>query len=723
MHTVLVFPPEWRCLHWPYLSLPSLTGYLRGQGHSVTQLDLNLEFFEHMTSDRSLRELRCWAVELFEDLDSRESLSPVQQKAYADLAWTALLSEDTWLEEVARTTRILRRHEDFYDLDRCWQSLMALDRFWSLLRVQMMDLGETDFSLATHLEESSAEVMAVVDDEARNPFLAYLRDVALPRILAEGPGLVGISLTGLPQLFAAATLGRLLKTHAPHIHVTMGGNACSFIYEDIVRYRHLFACFDSLVAGEGEISLSALIKALEGGGKLAQVPSLTYWDAEQIHSNPPAPPTDINSLPMPDYEGLPLDRYLLPDTVLSIASSRGCYWKRCAFCAQRENNSHKYRRRQVDLVVEDLKNLAARHNTSYFIFCDETVPPRTLAELGQRIPAAGLKVYWDAAARLEKALTPQVCQDLSAAGCTCLQFGLESANDRVLSVIDKGLTKELAQEILGNTAAAGILNRVSVIVGSPTETTAEGQETIDFILANDEIIHAVVSQPFALQRFTRIDADPAAYDVRPRPHPRKDLALVYDDFDKDSGMGREEAEAQSLQLWQEIYKRFPKFVASRYPEMVLYPAPFKQPHRRYGDGESPLPVQRPIEQPDDVARTGTADGDGDSYRPRLRRGITFASLRFDLAAIQKALRSGQWHQMKQCNAQESHIVIDYWQEKMVKVSPMVVQVLRRADGNTSLAAIANSLAHVFELEPEKAMARCVGVVKLYRNLLTVGDED
>ena len=717
MRTVLVFPPEWRCLHWPYLSLPSLTGYLRSHGHSVTQWDLNLEFFEHITSDRSLRELHNWASSRFRQLDSQESLSPVQQKAYADLAWVASLAEEAWLEEVNRTQGILCSPEDFYDLSRCWQGLLAMDRFWNLLRVQMMNLQESDFSIAIHPEESSAEVMAVVDDESRNPFLSYLRDVALPRILAERPGLVGISLTGLPQLFAAATLGQLIKTLAPHVHVTLGGNACSFVHQDIVRNHRLFACFDSLVVGEGEAPLLALVQALERGESLAQVPSLTFWDGKEVCSTPPSPPVDVDSLPTPDYDGLPLDRYLLPNTVLSIVSSRDCYWKRCAFCAQRHDGNHKYRRRQVDLVVNDLATLAAKHNTSFFIFCDETVPPRTLAELGQRIPAAGLKIYWDAAARLEKSLTPQVCRDISAAGCTCLQFGLESANDRVLKVIDKGLTRQLAQDVLSSSAAAGILNRVSVIIGSPTETVTEAQETIDFVLSNDEIIHGVVSQPFALQRFTRIDANPAAYDVVPRPHPRKDLALVYEDFGKQSGMNREEADALSLKLWQEIYKRFPKFAASQYPEMVLYPAPFKQPHRRYGSDASPLPVQRPMGETPRQPQPELADGDGDGHRPRLRSGITLAELRFDLEAIQKVLHSGQWRQVERVNAQQSCVIINQRQEKVVKVAPIAALVLKQADGATTLTTIADSVARALGLEPEKAMARCVGILKLYKNLL------
>ena len=724
MHTLLIFPPEWRCLHWPYLSLPSLTAYLRSHARSVTQLDSNLEFFAHMTREDSLRQVHRWAVDLFHELDRRSSLTAIQQKAYADLAWAALLPEGAWVEEMSRTVRILRSRADFYDLNRCWQSLLALDRFWSLLRVQMFDLNETDFSLATHMEESSAEVMAVVNDAKRNPFLAYLRDRVLPRILEEAPGLVGISLTGLPQLFAAATLGRLLKEYAPHIHVTVGGNACSFVHEDITRNRDLFACFDSLIVGEGEIPLLALIEALEHEESLAQVPSLTYWDGEEVCSTPLAPPADVNSLPTPDYDGLPLTRYLLPDTVLSLTSSRGCYWKRCAFCAQHQTSSHKYRRRRTNLVVEDLKRLVARHNTTYFIFGDETVPPRTLAELGQQIPSAGLKIYWDAAARLEKTLTAQVCQDLSAAGCTCLQFGLESANDRILNVIDKGLTRRLAREVLSNAAAAGILNRVSVIIGSPTETVAEAQETIDFILANDECIHAVVSQPFALQRFTRIDADPAAYDIRPHPHPRKDLALVYDDFDKGCGMSRVEAEALSLQLWQEVYKRFPKFAASQYPEMVLYPAPFKQPHRRYGSDPSLLPVQqRPIGQPVKWTKPEPIDEQGLNYRPRLREGISVTRLHFDLAAIPRALRDGSWHQIQPLAAQESHVVVDHRQEKAVKVSPIVAYVLAQADGDTPSSTIRDGMMRAFGLELEKAEARCLGVLKLHKNLLRTTDGD
>ncbi len=721
MHTVLVFPPEWRCLHWPYLSLPSLTGYLRCHGQSVTQLDLNLEFIESVTHESALRARHRWAKQLFDELDRRDCLSPVQQKVYADLAWTALASESDWLAQVARTLRILKRPEEFYDLSLCWQALLSVDRLWSLVRLPMMNLDETDLAVATRMEESSAEVLAVVDDGDRNPFLPFLRDVALPRILDAKPGLVGISLTGLAQLFAAATLGRLIHVAAPGIHVTLGGNACSFVRNDLVRNRALLACFDSLIVGEGEAALLALVQALDRKQGLAGVPSLTYCAGGEVHSTAPAPLVDMDSLPPPDYDGLPLDRYLLPNKVLSIISSRDCYWKRCAFCAQRQNGHAKYRRRRVELVVQDLQTLVRKYDTAFFIFCDETVPPRTLAELGKSIPAAGLEIYWDGAARLEKGLTEQVCRDISAAGCTCLQFGLESANDRVLGVIDKGLTRDLATQVLKNTAAAGILNRVSVIIGCPTESASEAQETIDYVLGNDAIIHGVVSQPFAFQRFTRIEANPEQYGLSPHPHPRQDLTFVYDDFDKLSGMSRQEADALNLQLWQELYKRFPKFAASQYPEMVLYPAPFKQPHRRYGSDPPPPRVLVPIGATTmpDGALTGD---DPKTFRPRLRDGILLARLRFDLEVIQKTLRTGQWRPMKSVGVQPSCVALNGRLERVIKVSPRVMQVLEQADGTHSLSTIALEAGRAWAMSKSQALDLCRGILKLHKSLLQVGED-
>jgi anaerobic magnesium-protoporphyrin IX monomethyl ester cyclase len=80
------------------------------------------------------------------------------------------------------------------------------------------------------------------------------------------------------------------------------------------------------------------------------------------------PPEDINSLPTPDFDGLPLDKYLSPVRVLPLQSSRGCYWGRCAFCTHSLGYGKRYQPRQPAKVAADIRQLKERYGVRYFAF-------------------------------------------------------------------------------------------------------------------------------------------------------------------------------------------------------------------------------------------------------------------------------------------------------------------------------------------------------------------
>jgi radical SAM superfamily enzyme YgiQ (UPF0313 family) len=95
----------------------------------------------------------------------------------------------------------------------------------------------------------------------------------------------------------------------------------------------LFPYFDYAIAGEGEQAIVKLANALEQGTPLSEVPNLWYCENGEVKSSavPPDLP-DLNALPTPDFSGIPFDRYLLPEPVANIQTSRGCYYGKCTFC-------------------------------------------------------------------------------------------------------------------------------------------------------------------------------------------------------------------------------------------------------------------------------------------------------------------------------------------------------------------------------------------------------
>jgi radical SAM superfamily enzyme YgiQ (UPF0313 family) len=88
-----------------------------------------------------------------------------------------------------------------------------------------------------------------------------------------------------------------------------------------------------VIVHEGETPLLNLIKHLNNEFDIRDVPNLIYKEGpEIIVNNLSSNGEDINSLPTPCSDGFPLDKYLSPELVIPVLSSRGCYWNRCTFC-------------------------------------------------------------------------------------------------------------------------------------------------------------------------------------------------------------------------------------------------------------------------------------------------------------------------------------------------------------------------------------------------------
>jgi anaerobic magnesium-protoporphyrin IX monomethyl ester cyclase len=699
MRTVLVFPPEWRYLKQPYLSLPSLTAYLRQHGCWVRQYDLNLAFHEHSSSLEGLAPLHSWAVERFGALDRADSLNSLEQRLYADLAWAALQPLEAVIEEMAWSFQVLRSKRDFYDLNKCWQAFRLQDKLWDLPRAMLTDTTASSVNRARYPEYSSTRAMALAEsnDETRNPFLAYLRRQALPDILADSPDLVGISLAVSGQIIPALTLARLLKEERPELHVTVGGNICTLLQEVLPSRPQLLRYFDSVIIYEGELPLLTLIQQLENGGDLAQVPSLLYLREGQFQANPIAAALDINTLPAPDFDDLPLDRYRLPELLLPLLSSRDCYWKRCAFCSQSQAYT-AYRCRHGNLVVDDMEKLADKYGTRFLSFSDQSIAPETLGQVADELLARGRHFHWHCLARLERQLSPELCRRAAAAGCKVLTFGLETANERLAQFMDKGVTTQDALRVLRHSSEAGIVNRATVFFGFPTETLAEAEETINFILAQDQIIHAVVSQSYDLGRLSPVARNLDRFQVQLTADPDQDLAVLYENYHVPVGMSRQESALQSRRLWQRLRERFPAFAATYLLELPLYVA-------HYGDYSRLVKVvERAVDQ--------TGDKSSDGY-PRRRRGVVCVDLRFDLAQI---LAQGEMEEGLELSLapKQSRLILDCRWDRALRLAPLAWQVLDMADGTADLATMAEAVAQQFDLDRKVATVSCQGLLSLYR---------
>ena len=701
MRTVLVFPPEWRYLKQPYLSLPSLTAFLRQHGCWVRQHDLNLAFHEYLVSPEGLAPLHAWVVDRFHALDRADRLNPIEQRLYTDLAFAALQPLVAIVSEMAWSSQVLRSKDEFYDLSKSWQAFRLQDKLWDLARAMLTDATANSANRARYPEYSSARALALAesDDETCNPFLDYMRRQAVPAILADSPNLVGISMAISGQIIPTLTLARLLKEHRPDLHITVGGNICTLLHEVLPSRPHLFRYFDSMIIYEGEAPLLDLVQRLARGDDWRQTPSLLYLRDGQIRANPVAAALDINTLPTPDFDDLPVERYQLPELLLPLLSSRDCYWKRCAFCSQSQAYT-AYRRRLGHLVVDDMEKLADKYSTTFFSFADQSMAAETMAQIADAVDARRRRFHWHCLSRLDRQLSPELCRRVALAGCEVLTFGFETANARLSQLMNKGISNDEAVRILGYTSAARIVNRVTVFFGFPTETLAEAEETIHFILSQDQIIHAVVSQTYDLGCLSPVARNPERFQVQLFPDPEQDIAVLYENYHVPVGMTRLESALQSRKMWQKLREHLPSFAATYLLELPLYVA-------HYGSYDRLVEVVRA------ATRRPKRDGNG---HPRRREGVICVKLNYNLAQI---LGPGQLEENRppSLTPAPSCLVLDCREDRALRLTPLAWQVLTMAEGTTDLATISEAVAQQFGLDREAALARCQKLLNLYRAVM------
>ena len=199
---------------------------------------------------------------------------------------------------------------------------------------------------------------------------------------------------------------------------------------------------------KGEHALLWLIEALNGERDIASVPNLMYRDATGLHQNNEVYTEKTTALPLPDFDGLPLDHYFVPERIIPYLATRGCYWGRCTFCDHGQGYFDQYRGMTAQQVVEQSEGAAGQVPVPAFPLLRRILSAGTLQEgfaASGRSEMSGIK--WTTLIRFEETLQDQAIWDLAAkAGCCTLYYGMESANERVLNLMDKHAKKSVIQK-------------------------------------------------------------------------------------------------------------------------------------------------------------------------------------------------------------------------------------------------------------------------------------
>lgn len=555
---MLLFPPEWVPTA-PYLALPSLTAVLREAGHTVVQRDINIGMWDHFFSMEFLIWVKARLGMQLKGLQEKEKAGALTEREINQLAVVEqAYGRDVFdLADRAEDAKQIVRGERFYNAELLEGALNTFRETMAYISSAYYPASLVFYPMESNLGYRpgvSKEVFACLEDEQVNVYRDLCNQLVLPEVSKEQPDLIGISIGTQMQLLAGLTFAKLIKDSFPGIHVVVGGNIITRLQEDLVHHERFFTeVFDSAILYEGEHALLWLIEALNGQRLLASVPNLIYRDAAGLHRNPEVYTEKTQSLPLPDFDGMPLDRYFVPELIIPYLATRGCYWGRCTFCDHGQGYFDQYRGMPAQLVVDQIKALRDKYQCRHFLFSDESYPPALFKKVSQLLVDQDVGIKWTTLIRFEETLQEQSMWDLAAkAGCCTLYYGMESANERVLNLMDKHAKKSVIQRNLEMAARSGIWNHVMAFYGFPGETFEEAMETRQFVLENQPVIHSLELFYFVAYRHTPMVRHPEKFGITIHKQEEYDLPLdYYYTLNDPSTLSCLDA----MQLCEEFYKR------------------------------------------------------------------------------------------------------------------------------------------------------------------------
>lgn len=585
---VLLVTPPMVQVNTPYPATAVLAGFLQDQGIETAQADLSLGLALRLFSGQGLRQME---AEIRSRRAGRLTPSVRHFLRHADVygqtvervvaflqgrdpsAARAIVARN-WLPEGPRFQETGDRDQETVSA----QGLSAHapfgpagihDRAQHLASLYLDDLADAiregvdarfGFArYADHLAVAARRFDPLLQDlEGRPSPLDRMIDALTEETLtAHRPALVGLTVPFPGTLYGALRIARRIRQLQPRTRIVLGGGYVNTELREMDDPR-VFDYVDCITFDDGEEPLLRIVRSVRQRGgdsarKQAGIPALVRTAMRlrgqvvrvgfEENRRCQTPPT------IPRYEQLPLDSYISmaesPNPMLRLWSdnrwlkvqvAHGCYWHRCRFCDTSLDSIGRYAAPSADDVVDGLETLRRRTGLSGFHFTDEALSPGLLRRVAERMVARKTRFTWWGNIRLEPAFTPELAALLARAGCVAVTGGLECANDRLLALMDKGVTVRGAARACRAFADAGIRVHLYLMYGFPTQTpreTIDGLEVVRRLFAAG-VVQSAYWHRFALTCHSPIAADPEAFGIRirqPRATPKRTFARNELDYD------------------------------------------------------------------------------------------------------------------------------------------------------------------------------------------------
>lgn len=542
MEKLLLITPPFVQPNTPYPATAYLKGYLTRQGAEVEQVDLSIELLNRIFCldflGRVFDAYPAYRATLERPDDNLEHIYALAPH-YLDTIESVmhfLRCGDTTLGTLIVSGDFLpqgKRFDATEELAYFFGSLGTTDCARFLCTLYLQDLSDLiravispHFEIVRYGERLSLSIPTFdrLEQELshpRNLIEEEMIQLLEAHLTAFQPSLVGFAIPFPGNLLSALRCAQYIREQHPTLRTIFGGGYPSTELRQMTD-PGLFRYVDYLILDDGEGPLERILK----GETL-----LHTYTAEGYHAGVESITHEQRGCP--DYSGLLHDRYFslseVPNPMHRLWSdgrwnkmmiAHGCYWARCAFCDTSLDYIGRYESVPARQFVDWMEQVMAQTGSRGFHFVDEAAPPKLLKEISLEILRRKLKVSWWTNIRFESHFTGDLTQLMAAAGCIAVSGGMETASDRLLKLMNKGVTIEQAALAMRNFRDAGIMVHTYLMYGFPTETLQESIDALEVVrqMFHAELIDSAFWHRYAMTVHSPSGREPERFGVT-RKHP------------------------------------------------------------------------------------------------------------------------------------------------------------------------------------------------------------
>ena len=550
MKDLLLITPPFTQLNTPYPATAYIKGFLNTKNISSYQIDLGIEVILELFSKSGIQKIFDTKIDLQNISENSQRIFALRDEYLKTIDQVILFLQNknpTLARQICSMNFLpeASRFNQLDDMEFAFGNMGLQDKAKHLATLYLEDLSDyivenvdSDFGFSRYAERlgksanSFDELYSKLNDSQTfiDNFTLKILHEKLESVL---PKLVCFSIPFPGNLYSAFRSAKFIKENYPHIKTAMGGGFPNTELREIKDQR-VFEFFDFMTLDDGEVPLELVYESVchSEQSEESQFKRTFLIENQEVTYKNNSTKQDYkqSEIGTPDYTDLQLNKYI---SVIEIANpmhslwsdgrwnkltmAHGCYWGKCTFCDISLDYIKIYEPISAKILVDRMEELIKTTGETGFHFVDEAAPPALMREVALEILRRNLVVTWWTNIRFEKSFTQDLCFLLKLSGCVAVSGGLEVASDRLLKLIDKGVSVDQVAKVTKNFTEAGIMVHAYLMYGYPTQTVQETVDSLEMVrqLFEMGILQSGFWHQFAMTAHSPVGQNPEEFGVTP----------------------------------------------------------------------------------------------------------------------------------------------------------------------------------------------------------------